>query len=167
MIVSSFLQRKTILTCGDIVTKMENWTAILKTLADENRLQIIHELLNHETTVQDLSAILMEKRCSKRKPVNLEAELISDGINYSGFIENIYKHGLHIIAASKKSITSFFPETIINIKIRPRIGKKINLYCEVRWVHINKTPIHGFTYRMGVEILKQPPEYKKFLNTLK
>ena len=37
---------------------MENWTAILKALADENRLQIIQELLKQEATVQDLSAIL-------------------------------------------------------------------------------------------------------------
>lgn len=35
-----------------------NWTAILKALADENRLQIIHELLKEEATVQDLSTIL-------------------------------------------------------------------------------------------------------------
>ncbi len=35
-----------------------NWTTILKALADENRLQIIHELLKQEATVQDLSTIL-------------------------------------------------------------------------------------------------------------
>jgi len=35
-----------------------NWTTILKALADENRLQIIHTLLNNEASVQDLSATL-------------------------------------------------------------------------------------------------------------
>ena len=35
-----------------------NWTAILKALADENRLLIIHELLKQKATVQDLSTIL-------------------------------------------------------------------------------------------------------------
>lgn len=35
-----------------------NWTTILKALADENRLQIIHELLKQEASVQDLSTIL-------------------------------------------------------------------------------------------------------------
>ncbi|UCE71478.1 MAG: winged helix-turn-helix transcriptional regulator [Nitrospiraceae bacterium] len=35
-----------------------NWTTILKALADENRLQIIHELLKNEASVQDLSDIL-------------------------------------------------------------------------------------------------------------
>lgn len=35
-----------------------NWTTILKALADENRLQILHTLLNNEASVQDLSTIL-------------------------------------------------------------------------------------------------------------
>jgi DNA-binding transcriptional ArsR family regulator len=37
---------------------MNNWARILKALADENRLQIIQELLKQESTVQDLSNIL-------------------------------------------------------------------------------------------------------------
>ncbi len=58
LIVSSFLQRETIITCEDIVLIMNNWARILKALADENRLQIIQELLKREATVQDLSDIL-------------------------------------------------------------------------------------------------------------
>lgn len=42
----------------DIVLIMNNWARILKALADENRLQIIQELLKREATVQDLSDIL-------------------------------------------------------------------------------------------------------------
>jgi ArsR family transcriptional regulator len=37
------------------------WTAILKALADESRLQIISALLKQETTVQDLSNTLNMK----------------------------------------------------------------------------------------------------------
>ena len=37
------------------------WTSILKALADENRLQIIHELLKHKLSVQDLSDTLNMK----------------------------------------------------------------------------------------------------------
>ena len=37
---------------------MNDWTRILKALADEIRLQIISELLNKEASVQDLSDIL-------------------------------------------------------------------------------------------------------------
>jgi DNA-binding transcriptional ArsR family regulator len=35
-----------------------NWTLTLKALADENRLQIVHELLKQEASVQDLSNAL-------------------------------------------------------------------------------------------------------------
>lgn len=35
-----------------------NWTSILKALADENRLQIIHELLKQDSSVQDLANLL-------------------------------------------------------------------------------------------------------------
>jgi DNA-binding transcriptional ArsR family regulator len=38
-----------------------SWTSTLKALADESRLQIIHELLKQELTVQDLSDILGAK----------------------------------------------------------------------------------------------------------
>jgi len=37
------------------------WTAILKALADENRLQIIHVLLKNELSVRDLSDTLNMK----------------------------------------------------------------------------------------------------------
>ena len=108
----------------------------------------------------------MEKRRYKRKSVSLNAELISDGINYPGYIESISESGLHIIAASKKSVTSFIPEATIKLKLQFSVGGGINLHCEVRWVHINKTPIHGLTYRMGIEVLKQPPGYKTILKTV-
>ncbi|MBC8414229.1 MAG: winged helix-turn-helix transcriptional regulator [Nitrospira sp.] len=39
----------------------DNWTTILKALADESRLQIIHALLNNEASVQDLSDSLEMK----------------------------------------------------------------------------------------------------------
>ncbi len=37
---------------------MKNWTTILNALANENRLQIIQELLKQESTVQNLSTVL-------------------------------------------------------------------------------------------------------------
>ena len=94
----------------------------------------------------------MEKRRSKRSPVNLESWLVFDGINYSGFFENICDYGLHVIAASPERVESFIPESTINIEFHTSAVENVNLDCEVRWVHINKTPIHGLTYRMGMEI---------------
>ncbi len=94
----------------------------------------------------------MEKRRSKREPVNLKAEIVFDGVNYPGFVENVCHEGLHIVASSEQCVTSFIPERIINLKFRSQSKDKIDLHCEVRWVHINKTPVHGLTYRIGMEI---------------
>ena len=98
----------------------------------------------------------MEKRRSKRKPVNLETDLTVNGVNYAGFVENICDHGLHIIVSSPKKVAPFIPENKINLNFSPSLSEKINLHCEVRWVHINKTPIHGLMYRMGMEIIEIP-----------
>jgi hypothetical protein len=98
----------------------------------------------------------MEKRRSKRKTVNLETAITFNGVNYAGFVENMCDHGLHIIASSGKRVTSFIPENKINLKFSSSSSEKINLHCEVRWVHINKTPIHGLMYRMGLEIVETP-----------
>lgn len=109
----------------------------------------------------------MEKRRSERKNVNLDVKLTTNGESSSGFIENICEHGLHLITASREISSSFIPETVIELKVQNPLGSKASLNCEVRWVHINKTPIHGITYRMGMEILKQPPQYNEFLTGLK
>jgi hypothetical protein len=108
----------------------------------------------------------MEKRRSERRHVKLDARIAANGADSSGFIENICEHGVHIITASGKKVASFVPETIIKLNLQNHSGSKACLDCEVRWVHINKTPIHGLTYRMGMEILKAPPEYNEFLNAL-
>jgi hypothetical protein len=109
----------------------------------------------------------MEKRRSERIPVSLDARLMRNGANGTGFIENICEHGLHLITASWKSESFYIPETILELRVQNPSGSKAHLHCEVRWVHINKTPIHGLTYRMGMEILNKPPEYNEFLNALK
>jgi hypothetical protein len=109
----------------------------------------------------------MEKRRSKRKYVSLDAKLITNGVSSPGFIENICEHGLHLITASGKISSSYIPETILELTVQDPSGCNSNLNCEVRWVHINKTPIHGLTYRMGVEILNHPPQYNEFLTGLK
>ena len=109
----------------------------------------------------------MKKRRSKRTVNILNAELISRGKKYVGVIENFSKSGLLVIAASIKSVTTFIPETTLKLKFQYSKGGKINLHCEIRWVHINRVPLHGFRYSMGVEIKDPPSEFRAFLKTLK
>ncbi len=90
-----------ILICEDIALKVNNWTTILKVLADENRLQIIHELLKQEATVQDLSQILGIRTCIISKHLKiLEAnELV-----------NKRKDGIHRIYSVVESLRSRLSE---------------------------------------------------------
>ncbi len=80
---------------------MENWTSILKALADESRIKIIHELLKQETTVQDLSAILNIQIYNMSKHLKiLEAnELV-----------NKTKNGTHRIYSVTESLRSRLSE---------------------------------------------------------
>jgi len=109
----------------------------------------------------------MEKRRSERKDVDLlKVGLTCNNLQSYGVIENITEYGLHLITASKKSEESLIPENMLEIEFRPPFQTKANLLCEIRWVHINKTPLHGLTYRIGMEVVKYPTDYNKLLNTL-
>ncbi len=109
----------------------------------------------------------MEKRRSKRKPVDLlKVDVIADGIKSTGVIENITKYGMHLITASKNSEATLVPETILELQFKSSEVTIKNLFCEIRWVHINKTPIHGLTYRMGMEVVKYPADFNEILTTL-
>lgn len=65
-----------------------DWSVILKALADENRLQIIHELLRHEATVQDLSNTLQIKTYNMSKHLKI--------LETSGLVKK-RKEGIHRI----------------------------------------------------------------------
>lgn len=72
-------------------TKVEsplNWTSILKALADENRLQIIHTLLKQESSVQDLSESLDLKTYNISKHLKI--------LETSGLVQK-RKDGVHRI----------------------------------------------------------------------
>ncbi len=65
-----------------------NWTSTLKALADENRLQLIFELLKGEASVQDLSTSLDVKIYNISKHLKI--------LESSGLVEK-KKEGIHRI----------------------------------------------------------------------
>jgi DNA-binding transcriptional ArsR family regulator len=71
-----------------IVESPLNWTSILKALADENRLQIIHTLLKQESSVQDLSESLDVKTYNISKHLKI--------LETSGLVQK-KKDGVHRI----------------------------------------------------------------------
>jgi DNA-binding transcriptional ArsR family regulator len=71
-----------------IVESPLNWTSILKALADENRLHIIHTLLKQESSVQDLSESLDVKTYNISKHLKI--------LETSGLVQK-KKDGVHRI----------------------------------------------------------------------
>lgn len=81
-------------------TSMEshlNWTTILKALADENRLEILHKLLKQESSVQDLSAVLGIKTYNISKHLKI--------LETSGLVQK-RKDGVHRIYHITDSLKS-------------------------------------------------------------
>ncbi|NIP29532.1 MAG: metalloregulator ArsR/SmtB family transcription factor, partial [Candidatus Dadabacteria bacterium] len=78
-----------------------NWPIILKALADENRLQIIHELLRQEMSVQDLSNILDIKMYNISKHLKI--------LETCGLVKK-RKAGIHRIYHITKQLRSRFSD---------------------------------------------------------
>ncbi len=78
-----------------------NWTTILKALADENRLQIIHELLKQESSVQDLSVALEIKTYNISKHLKI--------LESSGLVRK-RKDGVHRIYHITENLKSRFSD---------------------------------------------------------
>jgi len=106
----------------------------------------------------------MENRIHKRKIVDFKVELLADGISYAGIVENISEKGLYMIANPSNTSIDFASGTKFELKFQLPLGESLNLPCQVKWSY--KTPPHCLTYSMGVEILKQPASFKKFVKTL-
>jgi hypothetical protein len=105
----------------------------------------------------------MERRCSKRIIVSLKAELISDGVNYAGFIENLSENGLFVTTTPTKTTIVFTPEAPCAIKFQLPSGETLNLPCKIIWAY--RTPPHGITNSIGLEIIDQHQKYIEFLKT--
>jgi hypothetical protein len=93
-----------------------------------------------------------------------KVELLADGTSYVGIVENISEKGLYMIVNPSKTSIDFTSRVKLELKFQLPSGESLNLPCQVKWSY--KTPPHGLTYSMGMEILKQSPEYIEFISTL-
>jgi hypothetical protein len=100
-----------------------------------------------------------------RKIFGYKVEVLADGKSYVGIVENISEKGLYMIVNPSKTSIDFTSRTKLELKFQLSSGESLNLLCQVKWSY--KTPPHGLTYSMGVEILKQSPEYIEFFSALK
>ncbi len=107
----------------------------------------------------------MEKRGSERIVDSLDAELILDGINYSGIIMNFSENGLHMVSATVYSAVDIPSDAIVGLKSTLPSGDMLEMDCQVKWLRTKSSPF-GVTFSMGMEIKSPPLIYKEFLKTL-
>jgi hypothetical protein len=108
----------------------------------------------------------MEKRRIGRLTDNLDAELISGEVNYSGIIMNFSEDGLNMVTATANNEVDIMPSTVLELNCKLPSGEKVSLSCEVKWFQTKNSP-HGISFSVGMEILNPPLPYKEFIETLR
>jgi hypothetical protein len=108
----------------------------------------------------------MERRRSKRFPVNLSARIICNGNSYEGIIGNISEEGLsYSITTFIQAGKDFIPKGVIEVIINIPSGEKLNLMCEMRWF-LKPTP-DGTSFIVGMQIAEPSSKYKEWIKEVK
>lgn len=114
----------------------------------------VHEYRSHA---------MKERRRSPRKRVRIKAEIISEGISCSGFIENVSERGIGLEADATNLLggtTRFSPGTKYQIRFETPSGDLLILNCKVTWSF--RTGTHGVIRKVGLEVIFPPPGYIDF-----
>ncbi|UCF86672.1 MAG: PilZ domain-containing protein [Nitrospiraceae bacterium] len=106
----------------------------------------------------------MEKRAFRRTPVRIEAELVSDYLNFAAFIGNISASGIYIITIHTEDRMDFAEETPLELKFQIPSGAMLRIQCIKRWS--STITANSLLGRMGMEIIDPPAEYSEYLKTL-
>ena len=106
----------------------------------------------------------MDARKHKRFIVSLEAELLFRDDHIACSIENISEVGIYLITSYSKAVTDLPPGTSLELTVKFPNGESQHLNCKVKWQY--KTPPHGVTNSMGMEIVDPPHSYMESLKSL-
>ncbi len=106
----------------------------------------------------------MERRLLKRKIVSIKAEVVLEGEKSAGLIENISEGGIYLVIAPAKQVSEFSAGKTANVQFISPSGTTIDLHCKVTWGY--KTPPHGLTQTVGMEIKTPSQEFTDFYNGL-
>lgn len=107
----------------------------------------------------------MEKRRHKRLVDNLDAEIVAGGTTYSGIIMNFSEDGLYLVTATSNKVVEIGNHSKIQLKCKLPTGESLDMECEIKWFQTKTSP-HGTSFSMGMEILRPPAKYKKFITSL-
>jgi hypothetical protein len=110
--------------------------------------------------------MIPSRKLTARTPVNLKAQIISDGETYPGFIQNVSEDGIGYVIESVFEVDKdFAPKKMLLINLQLPSGETLNLDCEIIWC-TRKSP-DDKRLIIGLNIIKPPQKYKKFVKRLK
>ena len=117
---------------------------------------------------------MIEKRSGERKPVTIEAEIISGKNRYKGRIENIsldrlyMRFGIYMqfATALDVNLNDFLPPSKVIIKFKIPSGEEFELKCESMWINIHQEPPHSLVNQLGIQSINPPEKLKEFAKTL-
>ena len=102
----------------------------------------------------------MERRRSQRIIIGFHADIVSNGNNYKGEIENLSEDGVLVVIAPADAAEEHKPGSMLTLKFRTLSGERLSLQCEVMWS--NKTKPHEMTRRVGMKIIDPPWDKTSF-----
>lgn len=108
----------------------------------------------------------ISKRRSKRKTFRLKADITLGLNSYKGFVENLSGEGLFGVIIRDDALDDLTAHMLVNVKFEFPTGEVFNLFCEIKRLQADTDSLVGRVYNFGMEIIDQPPAYKKFISTL-
>ena len=98
-----------------------------------------------------------------KKITSFKAKLISDKV-YPAIVENLSGNGLYLRAASNESTSELTPGKTLKVNFNSDSGEEISILCRILWSY--KTPPHGITDSLGMEVIDPPSNYEEFFKAL-
>jgi hypothetical protein len=107
---------------------------------------------------------IKEGPASAKKVVNYRAELAYGDTRYPGFVGNLSKNSLYMITFPVSTPLTLTRGTTLQVRLDPPSKESICLHCKVMWAY--KTPPHGLTHSIGMQIIDSFPNFQDLMDDL-
>jgi hypothetical protein len=94
----------------------------------------------------------------------MEGELISYGVRYETYIDNISEYGLCVKIPLRERERHYELDSDISFKLHIPHGESVDLQCTKRWVY--QTSPASLIGNVGLEIVDPPQKYREFYWTM-
>jgi hypothetical protein len=108
----------------------------------------------------------MVGRISKRIPVVLDGELISNNRNCTAIINNISENGIFAkIPLQEREKKHSLDLNFFSLKLQLPTGDLVNLNCTKKWSFQHSSG--SLIEHIGMEVIDPPQQYKIYFNSLR